>query len=185
LDAGRYTAELVQMVGGTAETLAGPEPVDVIDTPAVDGTSGDTDFAQTTADLRRRIAGAAKEIDTARDRFRHLRVAVAAAPGAGPDLHARLDDVHRRVEDLARRLTGDPVRVKLNDPADPSVRELVDRVGHFHWSTTRPPTATQRTSIDGAATEFTSLRDELTATLNDLAAVTSAIDDAGGTWTPR
>ena len=185
LDAGRYTAKLVHMVGGAAETLAGPEPVDVIDTPAVDGTSGDTDFAQTTAGLRRRIAGAAKEIDTARDRFRHLRVAVAAAPGAGPDLHARLDDVHRRVEDLARRLTGDPVRAKLDDPANPSVRELVDRVGHFHWSTTRPPTATQRTSIDRATTEFTSLRPDLTAALDDLAAVTGAIDDAGGTWTPR
>ncbi len=185
--AGCYAVELVS-VGrdGTAEVLAGPEPVDVVDTPAVaNGSHPDDGFAQAVADLRRRVAGAAKEIDAARERLRHLRVAIAGATGADPDLFGQLDDVHRQIEAIAARLTGDPVRAKLHDPAEPSIQELVDRVGHFHWSTTRPPTATQSESVDRAASEFAPLRNELTATLDDLAAVTRAIDDAGGTWTPR
>ncbi len=183
--AGRYTVELVHIADGAVEILAGPESVDVVDTPAVDGASGGADFGQETADLRRRIAGAAKEIEAARDRFRHLRVSLAAAPSAGPELFGRLDDVHRRIEAVAHSLTGDPVRARLHEPLAPSVRELADRVGGFDWFTTRPPTATQRASLARATAEFAPLRDDLTAALADLADVTAAIDDAGGPWTPR
>ena len=186
--AGRYSIELVRVSSeGVAEVLAGPESVDVVDTPAVaePAAAGDDEFSTATADLRRRVAGAAKEIEAARDRLRHLRVAIAGAPAAGSDLFGELDAVHRRIEDTAARLTGDPVRARLHDPAEPGVQELVDRVGHFHWSTTRPPTATQRESLDRAATEFAPVREDLTAALDALAAVTRAIDDAGGAWTPR
>ncbi len=182
--AGEYTAELVLTRAGDEPTvLAGPETIEVTDVPGAG--PGDPAFTATTADLARRVAGAAKEIETARDRIRHLRVAVADATGADGALHARLDAAHRALEAVAEQLTGDPVRQWLHEPFAPGVQGLVDRVAHFHWNTTGTPTTSQRDAIARAAATFAPIRVELTRSLDELTEVTRAIDDAGGTWTPR
>ncbi|MEM9466448.1 MAG: glycosyl hydrolase [Actinomycetota bacterium] len=184
LPAGDYTVELVvTRPGQWVEVMAGPEPVQVVDVPGVGG--GDTTFADETAALARSVAGAAKEIESARDRLKHVRVALAAAVGADADLHRRVDTVARRIEEIAAQVTGDPIRQKLEEPTSPSISGLVDRVAGFDWSTTSPPTATQRAALARAADGFGSARADLAEALDELAAVTRAVDDAGGTWTPR
>ena len=74
---------------------------------------------------------------------------------------------------------------KLEEPTAPSIKGLVDRVSYFHWTTSAAPTATQRTAIDRAASEFEPARAELDDVQAELLAVTVAIDEAGGAWTPR
>ena len=184
LPAGDYTVELVATRPGQAvEVLAGPEPVQVVDVPGVG--QSDTEFADATASLARAVAGAAKEIETARDRLKHLRAAMAAAVGADAELYGDVDAVARRIEELAARLTGDPIRQKLEEPFAPSIKDLVDRVAHFSWFTTSGPTTTQREALERATDEFAPVREGLDGALGELAAVTRAVDDAGGTWTPR
>lgn len=192
--AGEYQVELVRMrPDGEVERLAGPESVEVVDlvepndaqTATEDGDSSGAAFGAASADLRRRMAGATKEIGAARDRLRHLRAALAAAPSADGALHARLDACRRDLETISAQLTGDPVRSELNEPPETSIKGLADRAGGFHLSSTTAPTATQRAALERAHAAFSPLRDALTTVLEELAELTRAIDDAGGTWTPR
>jgi len=202
--AGRYTVELVHVRPGgdgadggvTVEVLAGPEGFNVVDSPgsaaarAPFGGSGTLDpgdhgFARATADLARRVAGAAGRTVDARDRVRHLRAGVAATPGAGPELFARLDAAHRELEELRRRLVGDPVRRKLGEADEPSIQDLVGRVAALHWDTTGPPTATQRSAVARAADAFEPLARELADLVDRLTALAADLDAAGGPWTPR
>ncbi|MCP3939248.1 MAG: glycosyl hydrolase [Actinomycetia bacterium] len=184
---GRYSVELVRVSSDSLDVLAGPEEFSVVPTPAVgDISAGDTDvFRRATADLVRRVTGAAERIVAARDRVVHLRAAILATPG-GVALMPRLEDVHGRLESISCRLVGDPVREKLAEPAEPSIRGLVERVVTYHRDTTGPPTATQRFSVDRATAAFDSLAIELTSVVDvDLSAITADLDAAGGPWTPR
>jgi len=173
------------LADGTAESLAGPEAVEVVDVVTKADSDDGTTFGAEIDNLRRHIAGAAKAITAARDRLTHLRVALAAAPGASPELVGRLDACHRSVEAVAAQLTGDPVLADLNEPPSQSVKGLADRAGHFHLYRTGAPTQTQRAAAARAAAEFVPLNDALETALTDLAELTQAIDEAGGTWTPR
>ncbi len=193
--AGAYTVELVRTdpTGGGPEVLSGPEGFEVTPIPDGDGGRGadgdggaDAAFPIETADLMRRLTGAAKLVDVGRDRVKHLRAGLAATPAADRGLVGRLDGLARRLEAVARGLTGDPVRERLSTPATPSVQELAFRVMALHWSTTGPPTATQRTSIERASEVFEPLAAELSAIVDEeLPAITAALDAAGGPWTPR
>lgn len=194
---GRYQVELVRVRrDGTVERLAGPEPVEVTDVVAAptDGDApdlGPTDdadgaaFGAAAADLRRRIDGAAAEVRAAVDRLRHLRAALATAPTDDAGLFARLERSHRRIESIGAELTGDPVVNERNEPPGPSVKSLADRAGGFHLQSTSAPTETQRATVERATAAFGPLRTSLDDALEELAELTLAVDDAGGTWTPR
>jgi len=190
---GRYEVELVRVrTDGEVERLAGPEPVEVVDlVESAEPGGADTDdpsgavFGAEAADLRRRMAGAVKEIGAARDRLRHLGAALAAAPSTDGTLHARLDACNRELASISAQLTGDPIRSELNEPPETSIKGLADRAGSFHLSSTTAPTTTQRQSLARAGEAFAPLRDALRNALDELADLTRAIDDAGGTWTPR
>jgi hypothetical protein len=126
----------------------------------------------------------AKQVETARDRIRHLRAAITQAPAAVP-LLARTDAAAAALDQLATSLLGDADRTRLHEATSPSIRSLVDRVVWHHRDTTSAPTGTQRATIEraGAALETaTSARDEVIAELD---AITSELDAAGGVWTPR
>ena len=166
--------------------LAGPEGFEVVDVPtAGQRPAGDHDFDRWTADLARRVAGATEQVDRGRHRVRHLRAGLAATPGVGPELHGRLADAHRRLEEVRRCLAGDPVRQRLGEAAQPSIDELVGRVSGLGWSTTGPPTATQRAAVARAAAELEPLTRDLADVLAELAALSADLDAAGGPWTPR
>lgn len=183
---GVYTVELVRLDPNGLEPLDGPRSFEVKAVPALTGETGDTEsFRRMTADLARRADGAAKRIDGAKDRIKHLRAGILATPGAD-GLLADLETVNHRLEELDNRLDGDQIRHRLQEPATPSIRELVGRVVWMHWGTTGEPTATQRDSIARAATEFEPLAAELERLIEtDLAALTTALDELGGPWTPR
>ncbi|MFW2382373.1 MAG: hypothetical protein ACN4GZ_11485, partial [Acidimicrobiales bacterium] len=185
---GRYSVELVYLSSNGSEVLAGPQLFEVRAVAAVEESSGldrTQAFGRDAFDLARRVAGAGKRVDSARDRIRHLRAGMIATPAAA-DLLIRLDQIKGRLEDVALRLHGDPIREKLSEPASPSVRSIVERITVHAGNTTGAPTATQRLAIDSAAVAFDSIQNVLSDLIdNELANLTVDLDDAGGPWTPR
>ncbi len=142
-------------------------------------------FAERVASLGRAVLGAGHDVDTARDRIKHLRATIRRTPPTDPSLGARLESAHRTVEQLDRELNGDPVHERLSEADRPSIGELVGRTADFVWSTTEPPTRTQRTVIDRAEQAFGPWRERFDATLAELDALVADLDAAGGTWTRR
>lgn len=185
--AGEYTVELVRVTAQGAETLAGPEAFTVKPTPATSNADGSAaEFQRTATDLARRVSGSAKDIERTQERVKHLRAALVQTPSGPADFFTRLEGIHRWLEELGRRLKGDPVRQKLAESSETSIRGLVDRVLAHHLDTTQAPTQTQRRSIEHAADAFEPFVEELTALIDgDLAALVADIDAAGGPWTPR
>ena len=182
---GDYTVELVRLTAAGFESLAGPVAFSVVPIPAVEAAAEATDaFRAASADLAREVGGAVKRVEASRDRIRHLRATIHATPN-GAELVTSLEDLHRRNEELAGRLTGDPVREKLSEPDEPSIRGQVERVTGHHWRTTGAPTATQRQSIDLARAAFDGLRGSLDSVEAGLRGLAEDLDAAGGPWTPR
>jgi photosystem II stability/assembly factor-like uncharacterized protein len=185
---GEYSAELVRVSSGNVETLAGPELFTVKATPATAGQHNDEGaaFQVRAADLARRVAGAAKQIEVGRDRLTHLRAALVQTPGAAEDLFATLEAVHRQLEELDRTLRGDPVRARMAEAPEASIRALIDRVMTHLVDTTLPPTRTQHRAVEQAAAAFSAFTEELETLIGvDLAGLVADIDAAGGPWTPR
>jgi photosystem II stability/assembly factor-like uncharacterized protein len=199
--AGTYSVELVRVhpeQGGRVESLAGPETFDVVDVPAVadadlpgggDGEAGGggdaEEFGRLTAALATRVLGAGRQVAEARDRVAHLRAGMAATAGVEAAMFARLDEANRRLEAAATALSGDPIRARFEEPAIPSIQELVGRVMWMDWDNTQPPTATQRASIDRAGVEFAEVVADLDGVVDALRQLSVELDQLGGPWTPR
>lgn len=185
---GRYRAELVSFNSQGLQVLAGPQEFSVVPIPAVQPSaeSGQArDFRQKSGDLARRYAGASKRIESARDRIKHLRIGVVATAAAA-GLYQRLEAANSELEELAVSITGDPVRTKLAEAAKPAVGELIERIKHFQWDNTASPTATQLTSLGRASAEFETAEASLITLIDsELAAISAALDAAGGPYTPR
>ncbi len=184
---GQYKVELIHTSEVGSQLLAGPQPFSVVPTAAVADTvqDGAVDaFGLDCNNLAREVAGAAKRIEAGRDRVRHLRVGVAAAPSALA-LLPQLEGTHRELERIAAQITGDPVRQKFAEPASPTIKDLIDRVVGHHRNSTSAPTQTQRQSFERAAEGFEVLESELNAAMSDLVRLAVDLDEAGGPWTPR
>lgn len=185
---GEYSAELVRVSSGTVELVGGPQTFTVKATPSTSHqTTGDVaTFHAEAADLARQVSGASNHIDLVRDRLEHLRAAIVRTPAGSDELFARFEAVHRRLEDLDRTLRGDPVRARLAEAPEASIRALIDRVMTHHVDTTQPPTRTQRRAVAQASAAFETFSSELATLIDtDLAWLVGAVDVAGGPWTPR
>ncbi len=184
VEPGDFTAELVLVGADGPEIIAGPEQFSVVPVPAVAQTSPDHDRLRA-ADLARRVHGSIKQVESARDRLRHIRAGVSETPGVF-ELVPEVERVHGRVEALAAALTGDPVRERLAEAAPPSIRDLIDRVVQGVRESTGPLTATQHTAVERAESAFALLEPQLRETIEvELPRITAALDAAGGGWTPR
>ena len=185
---GRYSAELLVVSAAGVRSLGAPQTFEVKPVPtAPDGTdfAAVAAFQQQTAELSRRVGGATAEIARARDRLRHMRAALVKTPRADSALYARMDATDRVVADLATRLSGDPTRQRLNEPAPPSIASRVRQVVSGHWETRLMPTATQRRDVELASTALTTLLRDLAALLDgDLTRLEQDLEKAGAPWTP-
>ena len=137
------------------------------------------------ADLARNHAGASKKIESARDRVKHLRLGIVAT-AAATGLYQRLESANSQLEDIAIAVVGDPGRMNLAEASRPGVGEFIERIKRLQWDSSGPPTATQQASLDRAVSEFVTVEARLTALIDsELAAITAALDAAGGPYTPR
>ncbi|MFN0179017.1 MAG: VPS10 domain-containing protein [Gemmatimonadales bacterium] len=185
---GRYTAELMIVSASGARRLGSPQSFEVKPVPnALPGTDYNVvaAFQQETAELARRVNGAASALDRAKDRLRHMRAALLQAPRADLALMARMDSATRALASLDLRLRGDPARNRLDESPVASIEGRVNGVIGGHWETRQTPTATQRRAIEVAATEFRTVGAELVQLLDGvLTRLEADLEAAGAPWTP-
>lgn len=184
---GEYTVELARVHEGAVERLAGPVALRVATLP---GGSGGVDLAAVaafqadTAELVRRLQGAAAELERGKDRLRHLRAAIVETPAAPDDALSRLEALEAELAGHRRELVGDPVLGRFEEPQPPSILRRAGGVAGGHWQTRQPPTATQRRSLAIAEAAWADLRSRLTATLETLAQLERDLEAAGAPFTP-
>jgi photosystem II stability/assembly factor-like uncharacterized protein len=182
---GSYTATLVQRVGGTERSIAGPV------TFRTDG-HGDAQqhvdrvaFLQKTARLQRAVQGAVKSVEEATARVQLMKRALADTPRAEPASGVRLREVEAHLRELRVVLSGDQAVARRHEPTPPSISDRVDSIVQSHWNATVPPSGTSRTSYDLAAEEFASVLARLRTVIEgDLRTLEQQLEQAGAPWTP-
>jgi hypothetical protein len=185
---GRYTATLMLASSSGVRALGTPQSFDV---KPVGGTTSGTEadavatFQTQVAELRRQTAALEEAIGNVRDDLRRMRAALVAAPRADAALMRQLDEVNATLAGVSRRLSGDPARGRLNEPAAPSVGGRVYSAMSA-LDTTQMPTSTQRRDAEIAQAELTALSKEFDSLIGgELAKLETALEAAGAPWTPR
>ncbi len=186
---GRYRVRLERVVEGAATPLGEPQEVDLV--PLENWTLPPADFAQTqgftrrTAELLRLGQGAVAELARAEEKVTYFERAADAAPGASAELRQRIRGLARDLYAVRERLSGDPVRGALSEPAAPSVMGRLYQVSYGSWSTRSGPTATHRRNLELAETEYAAVTPELRRLLDtEIPAIEQALEAAGAPWTP-
>ncbi len=186
---GRYTVELARFDGESITPLGAPQEfaIEPFDNQSLPGTEPEAAlaFARRTADLYRRLQGAAAELETAGKRVDYLEKAVFETPAAPTDLLPRLRAAAREIADLEVALTGDPIRNRLREPSTPSIRGRVGSIVFGHWNSRGGPTATHRRELEIAAEAYEQLAPRLRDLIeSELPDIERALEQAGAPWTP-
>lgn len=176
---GRYTATLLVLSSTGARQIGTPQSFEVTPVPnlpaGIDLTAV-ARFQGQVADRQREVGAATARVREAREQLRYLEAALVATPRADPGLATRVDAARQALADVARRLSGDPVRQRLNEVDEPSIAERVGEAAGT-WATRQPPTTTQRAALETATRDLAdavralaAVDDTLTQLQRDLAA---------------
>jgi hypothetical protein len=183
---GRFSARLVVAGSTGMRSLTDEQWFAVRPLTDVDiDTTDDLTFTTRTTELARAVAGAAAELDQARERLPLIRTTILRLGKNDGVFLDRLEAVHGELERHRRVLREDPVRSKMGDAQQPSISQMVSQIARSHWNTTQAPTRTQVDSIERAEAEFTILQAEMKQTLAELDALIADLSLAGATWTSR
>jgi hypothetical protein len=123
-------------------------------------------YQQQTREFLLELVDAGEELSRTRDLLRHMQAAAVDAPGASPELFTRLDAFGLALGKLEIRLSGDKVRARMNESLSPSISARAYNAANT-WHTTRLPTATQKTDLEIARTDFADFRKSLDALLDN------------------
>ena len=186
---GRYTATLAIVSTEGVRTVGTPQSFEVKpvnNLPAGTDVTAVAAFQQEVAEIRRQAAATSQELGRIRDEVRHMRAAVVATPKADTALFRQIDEVSGTLGGLTRRLSGDPVRGRLNESDIPSISGRVSSAMSA-WETRQPPTATQRRDVEIARGDLSALRKELESLKSGALAKLRATLDAAGApaWNRR
>ncbi|MEA2326937.1 MAG: hypothetical protein QOE68_1896 [Thermoanaerobaculia bacterium] len=185
---GKYTVRMAKRIDGV-ETVLGPaQTFNVVplylsimqesDRAAV------LDFQKKAASIQRTLMGAGRATQEALTRIQYIRRALDEIAGPDPKLVAEVNRIDIALRDINDQLNGDPILRRANEPTLPS---LLDRVNTAvnGLTTTAPPTATHRESLDIAQQQAGPLIDRLHKLIEvDLVAVEKQMNERGAPWTP-
>jgi photosystem II stability/assembly factor-like uncharacterized protein len=166
---GAYSAQLYAMTAGQVTPLGQPQRFSV--KPVRNAADG-VDYAevaryqQQTREFLLELVDAGEELSRTRDLLRHMQAAAVDAPGASPELFTRLDAFGLALDKLEIRLSGDKVRARMNESLSPSISARAYNAANT-WHTTRLPTATQKTDLEIARTDFADFRKSLDTLLDN------------------
>ncbi|MGB5488586.1 MAG: hypothetical protein WBN06_14435, partial [Lysobacterales bacterium] len=121
-------------------------------------------YQQKASALIREVVNAGEELKRTQDLLRHMKAAAVRAPQAVPSLFARLDDFGVELSKLQTRLSGDPVRGRLNESSTPSIEGRAHNAANSSV-TTQAATATQKADFEIAEKDFLVFAAELEALL--------------------
>lgn len=187
---GTYTVELVKIVDGVGERLAGPEPFEVYDlnlaTFAATGAirREKFEFERKLAELSRAVTGASRVVGEVESRINLLRRGVLDTAGVDAAPLAELEALRLRNRDIRIALSGDPTLSRRVRPEPPSISARVRSGLSSLAYSTQPPTGTQREQFGYASDLFGVQLDALRRVVADLAALEQRLDAAGVPWTP-
>ncbi|MEM7033721.1 MAG: glycosyl hydrolase [Chloroflexota bacterium] len=185
---GRYSVTLHVISGQACKQVGSPQSFLVKPVPTTD-TNTDfeevTSFQHQTSNLVRQIEGATAEIDRARDRIRHMQAALIETPRADINVKVRLNKLEIKLAALRKQLLRDPVRLRFDEPAVPSIYDRATRVMYGHWYTRQTPTETHCVNYKIASTELTNVIETLSILIEqDLPTLEDELEAANAPWTP-
>ena len=186
---GDYTVELVKVVDGKNESLAGPEKFSVVPLQFKNFADVDRaaalDFYRKVARLRRAATGASRLVGELETRMKYLRAAASETPGADLETLSDLESLRLRLATIERALRGDSTRSKRDMPTSPSIVERIENIVNSQWYTSAAPTQTQMDDYGYAADAFGPVLADLKAFAEqDLPAIEQRLEAAGAPWTP-
>jgi photosystem II stability/assembly factor-like uncharacterized protein len=185
---GSYTVTLSSEVDRVITDLAGPMTFDVVDleltTIPPDDPAEVLDFRRRVTELRRAVLASVKAAEEAEDRLDHVEASVLAATDADPSMLSRTHALQADLDEILLRLRRDPLRAERNIPGPPTVLQRVERIVWGQTSSTTAPTQTQRDAYGWASAEFSEQLGRLEQLFDNLEALESELEDAGGPWTP-
>jgi hypothetical protein len=119
-------------------------------------------YQQDSAELLKDITRASEELDRNKDLLRRMQAAAVEAPQAEPSLFVRLDAFEAQLDRLETRLSSDRVRGRLNESATPSIAGRAYNAANVR-NMTHAPTATQRSDLEIARTDFVAFSADMQA----------------------
>jgi photosystem II stability/assembly factor-like uncharacterized protein len=185
---GTYTVRLAKRIDGVETALGQPQTFSVV--PLYLSSMGEGDrtkmleVQRRASRLQKAIMGAGRANDEALVRVQHIRKALDQIDGPDPKLVARVNAVDKVLRDIDEELNGDATLRAANEPVPPA---LVDRitVAVNGFTTTQPPTATHRESLDLAEKQFVPMLAKLRQAVEvELASIEKELNAMAAPWTP-
>ncbi len=142
-------------------------------------------FKKQTAALSIRTSSAARQLTEAGDKLRFIKAALTKTPKASPDLFAEWTALNTALFNLRTTLLGDGLLQSKDESTTPSIINRVGSVIYGHWSTSEPPTATYRRSIEIAQIEFEHYLQNASTFYDRLDDFEIRLEKAGAPYTPN
>jgi photosystem II stability/assembly factor-like uncharacterized protein len=188
---GTYRVEMALRVGGI-ETAVNEQTFHT--RPLADSAATAADraaiaaFRQQAEALARASAGAGQALGELETRVRLLGQAIDLAPRVTPPLRDSARALSTRLKDLRTELSGDQTVGSRQEPTAPTIEARIQRIvaGTLTaaWSTTGPPTATHRRSLQIASDALAVFLPKLAAASESLRRLELEAERAGAPWTP-
>lgn len=183
---GKYSIELYVLDNGKLEPQGEAQEFNV---KAVYPTGNNYEemaaFKKQTNNLSRMTSSAARQLGEAGDKLRYIRAALTKTPNASPELFTELTSLNASLFNLRTALIGDGVLQSKDESTAPSIINRISSVIYGHWSTTEPPTATHKRSIEIAQSEFDQYVKDASGFFDELGDFELKLEKAGAPYTPN
>ena len=99
------------------------------------------------------------------------------------DSFAQYKQLKEKLADLRLRLSGDPIRRKLDESTVPSISSRVGQIVYGHWDTRQMPTQTYQDNLTIATNAFTQFKQDLKTYLQEVKEYETVLEAAGAPYT--
>jgi hypothetical protein len=186
---GTYKVSVSKTVDGVSTEIAGPVKfaASVLSNSSLPAPERKSlvQFQREVAALQRAVLGAARVVDDVKGRVALIKKALGDIQAPAANLRRDVDSLEANLRGMTRVLTGDRTLASRNEPALPSVVDLVGGVVDDEWQSTGAPTQTQRDAFAHAADVFAPLLARLhTLVEKDLRDIENQMERLGAPWTP-
>ncbi|MBK9357662.1 MAG: hypothetical protein IPN08_09800 [Bacteroidales bacterium] len=188
---GKYKVSMSVRAGGEVKELVGPTPFEAVvlnnTTLPAEDRAALVAFQQQVAELIRKVQGTDNFAGELSGKISTMMQAVHQAPGASPELLARLYTLSLKVDDILFAFNGKQPKASReeNPPAPVCINERMGNIIYAFYGSTSAPTATHRRSYDIVMDEFTPIHAQLKQISQvDLPAIEAEMEKAGVPYTP-
>jgi len=188
---GKYKVSMSVRAGGEVKELVGPTPFEAVvlnnTTLPAEDRAALVAFQQQVAELIRKVQGTDNYAGELSGKIATMMQAVHQAPGASPELLARLYTLSLKVDDILFAFNGKQPKASReeNPPAPVSINERMGNIIYAFYGSTSAPTSTHRRSYDIVMDEFTPIHAQLKQIGQvDLPAIEAEMEKAGVPYTP-